>query len=162
MDAKVTNMIKNTIALEWKIFARGTGFDGVDAVVDQIDHDMTKEKSKIEIFLKKLYQQHPNDYKTRIQNSLKVMGRTDLLQDIASLDAFLVVYVFFLQIIEFDMKIKQTLDLKYVKHIFKIYKKFNVNKVYFLRVSQRQVSLLKYVGLLGCKNCSPWHPHNFK
>ena len=31
MDAKVVNIIKDKVALEWKMFARGTGFDGVDA-----------------------------------------------------------------------------------------------------------------------------------
>ena len=95
MDAKVVNIIKDKVALEWKMFARGTGFDGVDAVVDQIDHNKTREEYKIEIFLKKLYQQHPNDYRTCIQNSLKVMGRNNLLQDIAYLGAFLVVHVCF-------------------------------------------------------------------
>ena len=95
MNAKGVNIIKDKVPLEWKIFANGTGLDGVDAVVEQIDHDETREEYKIEIFLKKLYQKPPNDYRTCVQNSLKVMGRNDLLQDIAYLGAFLVVYVCF-------------------------------------------------------------------
>ena len=87
MDAKVVNIIKDKVALEWKMFARGTGFDGADAVVEQIDHDETREEYKIEIFLKKLYEKRPNDYRTCIQNSLNLMGRNDLLQDMAYLGA---------------------------------------------------------------------------
>ena len=88
MDAKLTNILKDKVALQWKIFAYSTGFNGVDGIVDQIDHEMSSNESKLEIFLNILYQKHPNDYRTSIQNSLKVMGRTDVLQDIAFLGAF--------------------------------------------------------------------------
>ena len=95
MDAKLNNIIIAKVSSDWKRFARGTGFSGVNAVVDQIDHDhdVTKKESKIETFLEKLYQQHPIDYRTCIQNSLIGMGRNDVLQDISSMGVFILLFI---------------------------------------------------------------------
>ena len=99
MDRNVMNIITDKVAIEWKKFARGTNFsEDVDVIVDQIDHDenMTGEKSKIKCFLTKLYERHPNDYRTFYEKSLKAMGRNDVLQDISSIGAFLTFTVYVL------------------------------------------------------------------
>ena len=85
MDSKIQNIITEKVT-EWKRFARLTCFsNNVDDINNQIDIDVTGEKSKLGSFLKKLVELHPNDYRTYIQKSLKAIRRNDLLQDIASI-----------------------------------------------------------------------------
>ena len=87
MDPKVQNIIKEKVT-EWKRFARLTGFsDNVDGIINQINHDVKEEKSKMESFLRKLVELHPNNYIYFIQKSLQAIGRNDLLQEIASISA---------------------------------------------------------------------------
>ena len=90
MDAKVRSIIIKKVT-EWKRFARLTKCsDNVDAIVSQIDHDVRGgDESKMESFLTKLVELHPNDYITCIQKSLKAIGRIDVLQDITSICMFL-------------------------------------------------------------------------
>ena len=88
--AKVRSIIIKKVT-EWKRFAHLTHCsDNVNAIVSQIDHDVRGgDESKMESFLTKLVELHPNDYITYIQKSLKAIGRIDVLQDITSICMFL-------------------------------------------------------------------------
>ena len=90
MDAKVRSIIIKKVT-EWKRFARRTHCsENVDAIISQIDHDVRGgDASKMECFLTKLVELHPNNYLTYIQNSLKAIGKNNVLQDITTICMFL-------------------------------------------------------------------------
>ena len=80
MDPKKKTILVNSIASEWKIFARGTGVN--PASINSIDLNIQGDQLKIEEFLGELVKQNSSNFMTVIKNSLFMMGREDVWKEI--------------------------------------------------------------------------------
>ena len=79
MDEKLMKILIENLLSDWKRFGRLTC---ITNVVAYIEHDYTDEKQKMEVFLTKFFQRHPDDYKIRIIRVLEHLKRNDVLRDL--------------------------------------------------------------------------------
>ena len=82
MDSKIKMLLVDCISSDWKCFSRETCLKDIDSVVENIDNDYTNDQSKMEAFLKTLYEREPCNFLLLVKKSLKAMSREDILRDI--------------------------------------------------------------------------------
>ena len=75
-------MVKR-ISTNWRKFARQTGLNDIDTIVEHIDHDYEDDESKMSSLLKKLFEICPLNYKVVIAKTLNALERFDILFGVA-------------------------------------------------------------------------------
>ena len=81
MDDRMKNVLLS-LSSEWRVFAHSTGLNA--HIIGYIDlHDLS-DQLKMEFFLRELVTWHPSCFMTLIENSLSVMEKVDVLEELKS------------------------------------------------------------------------------
>ena len=83
MDPRIKCILIENLASEWKRFALDANFS--KAVIDYVDLDKHCDQLKMDKLLGKLVLQNPSDFLLVVENSLTLMGKTDILNEIKML-----------------------------------------------------------------------------
>ena len=73
------SILEEDVSLDWKKFARCTGLNDVNPIIESLENDLDDVKSKMSGFLDKLYHTHPHDYVDLIEKSLRDLQRNDVI-----------------------------------------------------------------------------------
>ena len=83
MEPRIKCVLVDNIASEWKRFANYAGF--TKAAVDYIDLDKNSDQLKIDEVLKLLDLRNPSDFIFKVEKSLTLMGKIDILNEIQTI-----------------------------------------------------------------------------
>ena len=79
----IRRILIERVSSDWKRFARTTSLNGIDGIVECIDHDCQNNQSKMGAFLDRLHEIRPIDFKELIEMSLNATNRYDVLLGVA-------------------------------------------------------------------------------